>query len=84
MSPHPPSPSEEALRLHQRACERGEKGYMDPVSGLFSPTSLFLRQRGHCCGLGCRHCPWDELEQRRAGRPARPSYPWPPSGSSES
>lgn len=21
-------------------------------------TELFLRDRGHCCQSGCRHCPW--------------------------
>lgn len=21
-------------------------------------TALFLRERGHCCETGCRHCPY--------------------------
>jgi hypothetical protein len=33
-------------------------------------TAEYLRRRGYCCGSGCRHCPYDEDEQKRAGRPA--------------
>lgn len=22
-------------------------------------TELFLRERGYCCGNGCKHCPYD-------------------------
>ncbi|MGE0708174.1 MAG: DUF5522 domain-containing protein [Planctomycetota bacterium] len=67
--PAPPDPTPAALERHRAACARGEAGYLDPESGLFSPTSVFLRARGYCCGLGCRHCPWPPAEQRRAGRP---------------
>jgi hypothetical protein len=73
----PPSPA--ALRAHARACERGEAGYMDPETGLFVMTSVYLRRRRSCCGTGCRHCPWSAEDQRRAGRPpGRPAWPWPP------
>ena len=63
-------PSKEALRRHRRACQNDEAGYEDPETGLFVLTSVYLREsQGECCGSGCRHCPWPEEEQRRAGRP---------------
>lgn len=27
-------------------------------NGLFVFTEHYLRQRGYCCGSGCRHCPY--------------------------
>ena len=44
--------------LHDDACGRGVPGYIDPTSGLYVMTSLYLRQRGFCCGNACRHCPY--------------------------
>jgi hypothetical protein len=43
---------------HDRAVAAGEPGYLDPGSGLFVLTATYLRDRGTCCGHGCRHCPW--------------------------
>ena len=43
---------------HDRAVAAGEPGYLDPTSGLFVLTAAYLRERGTCCGNGCRHCPW--------------------------
>ena len=54
--------------LHQAACQRKQNGYHDPNTGFFVLTEYYLLQRGHCCGAGCRHCPYDAEEQRRAGR----------------
>ena len=54
--------------LHQAACKRKQNGYYDPKTGFFVLTEYYLQQRGHCCGAGCRHCPYDADEQRRAGR----------------
>ena len=69
-------PTKKALQRHRQACEAGEFGYEDPESGLFVMTSVYLREQGQCCGSGCRHCPWPDDEQRRAGRP--PDAPaWP-------
>lgn len=45
------------LNAHRRAEEAGLAGYVDPSSGLFVLTSTYLRERGRCCGNGCRHCP---------------------------
>ncbi|MCC6437429.1 MAG: hypothetical protein IT196_20535 [Acidimicrobiales bacterium] len=47
-----------AIAAHHRAIERGEGGYLDPGSGLFVLTAAYLLDRGHCCGAGCRHCPY--------------------------
>ena len=54
--------------LHRAACTRKQNGYSDPETGFFVLTEYYLVQRGHCCGAGCRHCPYDANEQRRAGR----------------
>ncbi len=69
-------PSKEALERHRRSCEAGEAGYVDPDSGLFVMTSYYLRERGYCCGSGCRHCPYGPDEQLAAGRPDEPAWPW--------
>lgn len=62
-TPHPSrlSPNhpfyEEIIKRHSAACEAGEMGYIDPVSGLFAMTALYLASRP-CCERGCRHCPY--------------------------
>ena len=30
--------------------------YME--KGMFVLTEKYLRERGYCCGNGCRHCPY--------------------------
>jgi hypothetical protein len=37
--------------------------YME--KGYFVLTEHFLRKRGHCCGSGCRHCPYGHENVRR-------------------
>jgi iron complex transport system substrate-binding protein len=44
--------------LHARACANNLPTYTDPVTGYEVFTAGFLRQRGYCCGNGCRHCPY--------------------------
>lgn len=44
---------------HERACDAGHDGYLDPETGLFVMTRLALLRRP-CCGNGCRHCPYQE------------------------
>lgn len=44
--------------LHAQACERGVPGYLDPQSGLYVLSTNYLKERGFCCGNGCRHCPF--------------------------
>jgi len=46
------------LAAHENALAAGWPGYLDPDSGLFVLTAGFLRDRGYCCGRGCRHCPY--------------------------
>ena len=58
----------ESTRSHDAADAQGRDGYVDPATGYFVLTAGFLTRRGHCCGNGCRHCPWPPAEQRRAGR----------------
>lgn len=45
-------------RAHDAAVARGEDGYLDPDTGLFVMTAMFLASREYCCGSGCRHCPY--------------------------
>lgn len=47
-----------ADELHARACDAGERFYRDPKTGYRVFTAVGLRQRGDCCGCGCRHCPY--------------------------
>jgi Family of unknown function (DUF5522) len=46
------------LAAHAAAVESGDAGYLDPATGLYALTSVFLAKRGTCCGRGCRHCPY--------------------------
>lgn len=36
-------------------------------NGMMVLTERFLRERGYCCGNGCRHCPYpkDEDDQSK-------------------
>jgi hypothetical protein len=58
-----------AQLAHDRAVAAGATTYVDPDTGYAVFTAEFLGSRGFCCGNGCRHCPYDAEEQRRAGRP---------------
>lgn len=58
-----------AMIEHRRAVEAGEAFYVDPETGYLVLTEVALRDRGECCGSGCRHCPYSVEEQRKAGRP---------------
>ncbi|MCW5921993.1 MAG: hypothetical protein KIS77_06620 [Saprospiraceae bacterium] len=33
--------------------------------GLFVLTEHFLLKRGHCCGSGCRHCPYRKKKGKK-------------------
>ena len=41
--------------------------YFDP-GGLMVLTAHFLRNRGFCCGSGCRHCPYTDEERAAVQR----------------
>ena len=52
----------ELLRAVWEKIERlqeGEDFYWEGRAMVF--TSAYHRQRGYCCGSGCRHCPYDPL-----------------------
>jgi ATP-binding cassette subfamily B (MDR/TAP) protein 1 len=59
-------------RLHRAAVAAGLPGYVDPRTGLYVFTELGLKAQEACCGSGCMHCPYDDEEQARAGRPKDP------------
>ena len=39
----------------------GEDFYIE--EGLMVLTAKFLKERGYCCGNGCRHCPYNGDER---------------------
>ncbi len=47
--------------LHNKACEAQQTYYIDPQTGFRVFTEYALKQRGKCCGSGCRHCPYNHL-----------------------
>ena len=47
-----------ALAAHAAALEAGAATYRDPISGYRVLTARTLADRGACCTLGCRHCPY--------------------------
>ena len=47
-----------ALAAHGAALQTGEATHVDPISGYLVLTARTLAERGTCCGLGCRHCPY--------------------------
>lgn len=47
-----------ALTAHEHAMGAGAVTYRDPISGYRVLTAATLADRGTCCGLGCRHCPY--------------------------
>ncbi|MBM4345576.1 MAG: hypothetical protein FJ100_19570 [Deltaproteobacteria bacterium] len=50
--------SDGAAAAHEVACVAGEPMYRDPSTGAWTMTERYLRERGSCCGEGCRHCPY--------------------------
>lgn len=75
-SPTPPL-SKAVLDAHVAACQRKERMYEDPTTGLYVMTSFFLASKERCCGSGCRHCPFDRAAQQAANRPDVPAWPYP-------
>jgi hypothetical protein len=58
------------VAAHEAALERGDDGYLDPVTGYFVFTAQAHWDRGSCCHSGCRHCPYEDGE--RVGSEAPP------------
>lgn len=71
------SPAAEWREAHRSAVNQGRSHYIDPRTGLQVFTRLGLERRGHCCGSGCRHCPYqhDSMEVgRRATWAQQPAW----------
>jgi len=66
---------ESIASLHATACAAGDKTYTDPATGYKVMTSETLRQRGRCCGCGCRHCPYNHANVAMTKRAAKISAP---------
>jgi Family of unknown function (DUF5522) len=52
----------------------GEDFYYNE-QGYIVLTAKYHLERGHCCGNGCRHCPYDYMnvsEPKRSGPPQTP------------
>ena len=62
--PPPPPYDTAAAAAHDEAVAAGRAGYTDPATGLFVLTEAYLRDRGTCCGHGCRHCPYGTAATR--------------------
>ena len=45
----------------------GEDFYFDPT-GFMVLTKKYHLERGFCCGIGCRHCPFDYINVPAAER----------------
>lgn len=65
------------IQLHNQAQKEGDAGYIDPDTGLFVMTEVTLRDRGKCCGNGCRHCPFGR-SLTQAGEKRLPELILPP------
>ena len=57
----------EILARHERACAAGLSTYLDPVTSFSVMTADYLAERGYCCSVGCRHCPWADAAQELFG-----------------
>lgn len=51
------------MAAHDAAISADQLGYIDPITGLFVMTAVYLQSRGWCCDRGCRHCPFVGSEQ---------------------
>lgn len=60
---------------HNSACSNKESFYLDPETGFHVFTQYALRQRGRCCGSGCRHCPYNhENVKDKAAKIQQPAF----------
>ncbi|XP_029474490.1 uncharacterized protein C1orf53 homolog [Rhinatrema bivittatum] len=49
------------VEAHEQACRAGQENYVDPETGCLVFTRFAHLQRGNCCGCGCRHCPYGQV-----------------------
>ncbi|CAJ1965003.1 unnamed protein product [Cylindrotheca closterium] len=68
------SENEGFAKVHEEACREGKQMYTDPESGYSVFTELAHKERGFCCGSGCRHCPYShenvKNKEKRIQQPA--------------
>ena len=67
--------SNSSRKAHRRALTDGKSFYIDPETGFHVFTEIGLRRRGHCCGSGCRHCPYQHESMTLPDRAARGQQP---------
>ncbi|KAJ1171842.1 hypothetical protein NDU88_003700 [Pleurodeles waltl] len=49
------------MEAHDKACRAHQENYVDPETGYVVFTKFGHLQRGKCCGCGCRHCPYGQV-----------------------
>jgi len=60
---------------HKAACDNGKMTYTDPDSGYEVFTELAHKNRGKCCGSGCRHCPFNHKNVKdKASKIKQPAF----------
>eukprot|EP01052_Picozoa_sp_SAG31_P010212 SAG31_NODE_552_length_14204_cov_14.295356_6_plen_255_part_00 len=64
---------ENCWKKHEAAVHAGEHGYTDPATGYFVFTELAHKERGACCGNGCRHCAYAHVNVKN--KPAKIQQP---------
>lgn len=47
---------EKGKKISKKELKEGEDYYIE--NGLYVFTEKYHRERGYCCGSGCRHCPY--------------------------
>lgn len=66
---------EDFYECHAKACQAGQKSYKDPTTGYNVFTELAHKDRGKCCGSGCRHCPYShENVSDKTARIQQPAF----------
>ncbi len=53
----------ESVPASRKEFVEGEDYYFE--NGLLVMTAKYLRERGYCCGNGCRHCPYPAADQSK-------------------
>lgn len=53
----------EVMARHDAAMASRLSTYVDPVTGYTVMTADYLAARGFCCASGCRHCPWEGVQE---------------------
>jgi hypothetical protein len=48
------------LEIMPKAFVEGEDYYINE-RGLYVFTERYLKERGYCCGNGCKHCPFEYI-----------------------